>query len=484
MKRISLSLLSVMSGSICAAIFSSGVSAHGYVVDPPSRAYACNRGLNINCGAAQYEPQSVGETIKGFPARGPADGKLASGENQAFAQLDVQTSTRWHKTPVSGSVEFSWHYAAGHNTTGWEYYITRNDWNPNLPLSRASFDAAPFCSVQWNGTPPFDLPEGGTGPGKEKHRCQLPPDRQGYHVIYGIWTIDNTVNAFYKVMDVDIGASGPGEPGPEWAEVGQIQPQRTLEVGDRVKARAFVRGVEHEGFSTTIQVSTAQEGQPENWSYKLAQHINQIQSQVKAGQRDGEGNILPAHGSNTLYAKPSAGISSFELAYEFNPGDEAYLHIHGLAAEYPLNENMATLDFSVMSNKKLTVTASLFDSSHKQVGSVSHLVDQGTVPFTLAVQSTGGEHLLKLVGISENGRVVLQEERSVRLVEGQGGHDYVFPQGIELYREGVRVLQPKNGVVYKCKPFPAEGWCKIYSASSNNYEPGVGSHWQDAWDAL
>jgi chitin-binding protein len=440
--------------------------------------------LNINCGAAEYEPQSVGETFKGFPAQGPEDGKLASGGNLAFAPLDVQTSTRWHKTPVSSSIEFSWHYIAGHNTTGWEYYVTRHDWNPNLPLTRASFDPAPFCTVQWNGTPPFDLPQGDTGPGKEKHRCQLPPDRQGHHVIYGIWTVDNTANAFYKVMDVDIGATDPGEPGPGWEEVGQIQPQRQLETGDRVKARAFVRGVEHEGYSTTIQITSTEEGQPQNWSYKLAQQINQLQSQVKAGQRDQEGNITPVHGSNTLYAKPSAGISSFELAYELNPGDEAYLHIHGLAGEYPLNDNAAVLDFSVMSNKKLTVTASLFDGNHKQVGSVVHAVDKNTVPFTLEAQSTAGEHLLKLVGISENGRVVLQEERTVRLVDGQGGHDYVFPQGIELYREGVRVLQPKNGVVYQCKPFPAEGWCRIYSASSNNYEPGVGAQWQDAWDAL
>jgi chitin-binding protein len=49
------------------------------------------------------------------------------------------------------------------------------------------------------------------------------------------------------------------------------------------------------------------------------------------------------------------------------------------------------------------------------------------------------------------------------------------------YKQGTRVLQPKTGEVFECKPFPFEGWCKSYSGGANQYEPGVGSNWQDAW---
>ncbi|MBC2689905.1 lytic polysaccharide monooxygenase, partial [Pseudomonas kielensis] len=71
---------------MAAMLASPGVAAHGFLNDPPSRAFLCQKGLNKDCGGAQYEPQSVGETFKGFPAgvggaplQGPVDGKIASG---------------------------------------------------------------------------------------------------------------------------------------------------------------------------------------------------------------------------------------------------------------------------------------------------------------------------------------------------------------------------------------------------------------------
>ncbi|MNP71379.1 GlcNAc-binding protein A precursor [compost metagenome] len=77
---------------------------------------------------------------------------------------------------------------------------------------------------------------------------------------------------------------------------------------------------------------------------------------------------------------------------------------------------------------------------------------------------------------------MLQEERKVQLKTAGGeGYDFEFPQSLASYKAGTRVLQPKTGEVFECKPFPYEGWCKIYSESASQYEPGVGSNWQDAW---
>lgn len=44
------------------------------------------------------------------------------------------------------------------------------------------------------------------------HKVNVPTDRSGYHVILAVWDIDDTANAFYQVIDVNLknGDLGPG----------------------------------------------------------------------------------------------------------------------------------------------------------------------------------------------------------------------------------------------------------------------------------
>jgi hypothetical protein len=49
------------------------------------------------------------------------------------------------------------------------------------------------------------------------------------------------------------------------------------------------------------------------------------------------------------------------------------------------------------------------------------------------------------------------------------------PYQPKSYSGGDRVLNA--GALYECKPFPYSGWCGLGGA----YEPGVGTHWSDAW---
>ncbi|WP_136605763.1 lytic polysaccharide monooxygenase [Paenibacillus dokdonensis] len=171
-------------------------SAHGYVQSPGSRAYLCKTGVNSNCGSIVYEPQSL-EAPKGFPAAGPADGKIASA-NGAFPTMDEQTSTRWSKVNMSpGTNTFTWNLTARHSTTSWKYYITKQNWNPNAALTRDSFDLTPFCSVNYTGQPPATYSD----------TCTV-PSRTGYQVILAVWEIADTANAFYNVIDVDFGGGG------------------------------------------------------------------------------------------------------------------------------------------------------------------------------------------------------------------------------------------------------------------------------------
>ncbi len=98
---------------------------HGYIDKPPSRAVLCSpkgQNLNKNCGSIQYEPQSI-EGLKGFPKGGPADGQIASGGKDAFADLNVQSVDRWHKVAMeSGKNTFQWTLTAKHSIMAVFYY--------------------------------------------------------------------------------------------------------------------------------------------------------------------------------------------------------------------------------------------------------------------------------------------------------------------------------------------------------------------------
>ncbi|WP_054955483.1 lytic polysaccharide monooxygenase [Paenibacillus dakarensis] len=186
--------------AILMIILAQKASAHGYIDN--SRAALCKSGQNTDCGAVIYEPQSL-EAPKGFPAAGPADGKLASAGG-IFPKLDEQSATRWTKVNMSpGQNTFTWKISANHATTSWKYYITKANWNPNAPLSRDSFDLTPFCSVNYGGVKP---------PSTYSDTCNV-PQRTGYHVILAVWEIADTANAFYNVIDVNFSGNG-GTPIP------------------------------------------------------------------------------------------------------------------------------------------------------------------------------------------------------------------------------------------------------------------------------
>ncbi|MFJ3336722.1 lytic polysaccharide monooxygenase [Streptomyces sp. NPDC086766] len=174
-----------------------GASSHGYTDLPVSRQKLCANGTVPNCGDIQWEPQSV-EGPKGFPASGPADGRLCSGGNTRFAQLDsprTPSGGAWPVTRVTGgqSYTFRWQFTAMHATTDFRYYVTRQGWNQDHALTRADLITTPFLTVPYGGQrPPSTLSHSGT----------LPSGLSGHHVILAVWTIADTGNAFYSCSDV------------------------------------------------------------------------------------------------------------------------------------------------------------------------------------------------------------------------------------------------------------------------------------------
>ncbi|MFF0788066.1 lytic polysaccharide monooxygenase [Streptomyces spiralis] len=174
-----------------------GASSHGYTDLPTSRQKLCANGTVANCGDIQWEPQSV-EGPKGFPAAGPADGRICSGNNTRFAQLDsprTPSGGAWPTTRVTGgqSYTFRWQFTARHATTDFKYYVTRQGWNQDHALTRSDLNTTPFLTVPYGGKqPPSTLSHSGT----------LPTGLSGHHVILAVWTIADTGNAFYACSDV------------------------------------------------------------------------------------------------------------------------------------------------------------------------------------------------------------------------------------------------------------------------------------------
>ncbi|MFH8792401.1 lytic polysaccharide monooxygenase [Streptomyces sp. NPDC017941] len=195
-KKISAAMLGM--ATVGAFVLSTGgASSHGYTDLPASRQINCAKGVVQGCGSIQYEPQSV-EGPKGFPASGPADGKICSAGVAGFNALNgakAPNGGAWPTTKVSGGQNYSfrWQFTARHRTTNFAYYITKPGWNESQPITRASLEPQPFFNVPYGGQqPPATLSHSGTIPG----------GRSGHHVIVAVWNVHDTANAFYACSDV------------------------------------------------------------------------------------------------------------------------------------------------------------------------------------------------------------------------------------------------------------------------------------------
>ena len=194
-----------MSRTLCVLLCASQAYGHGHVLDPPSRAELCSNihtpasEKNTNCGQIMWEPFSI-EGPDGWPADGTIP---AGGAHSRFPELNEQTATRWGKVPMSGgATKFTWTFNANHVTKDYTYYMTRAGWNPNAPLTRATFEDAPFCVVDGGMKMP---------PMTTDHTCNV-PTLEGYHIILSVWDVGDTSNSFFNVIDVMFSGGGGGSP--------------------------------------------------------------------------------------------------------------------------------------------------------------------------------------------------------------------------------------------------------------------------------
>uniref|UniRef100_UPI0035C6A16B N-acetylglucosamine-binding protein GbpA n=1 Tax=Serratia quinivorans TaxID=137545 RepID=UPI0035C6A16B len=461
--------------AIAALTASGGAFAHGYIEKPESRAYLCQLGQNTNCGQAQYEPQSTGEGPDGFPAAGPRDGELASasgGTNWIGVRLNEQTADRWTKRKMqSGPNEFTWKFTAPHPIADFKYYITKENWNPNQPLTRDSLELTPFCVIPGG-------PAASTG--TTTHSCDV-PERSGYHVIYGAWDVSDTAATFYHMIDAEFEGDNEGVPSPWSNSIGGITPTLDLLPGSTVKSRVFDTNGERPDLSSEIVINSAAQGEKSVWAHALASKINQEQDNLRAGRKNASGDVVATYGNNTIYTKADSGLVRVEI--QVTPAEEGSVgnfSVKGLQDSYTLTDNAATLTFEVAVEGTLALEGKIFDADNNAKGHFTGALENASQGFNIALSDVAaGKYTLVITGTNDQGQSVQESfEFALRAESGGDDYEFVYPQGLGDYKAGTVVLQPKTDKTYECKPFPYSGWCNI---GSHHYVPGEGSNWQDAW---
>ncbi|MDR6352495.1 N-acetylglucosamine-binding protein GbpA [Pantoea sp. SORGH_AS_0659] len=451
-----------------------GALAHGYIISPPERAALClkanvNGETNANCAGAEYEPQSVGEGPDGFldaNDTGPQDGMIANGGSTRFTAMNEQSIDRWVKNKAeAGPVEFKWAYTAPHSTTDTKYYITKQDWDTNSPLTREAFESVPFCTIDGNGVVPPREPELVT------HNCELPA-RSGYQAVLAVWDVADTAASFHKVIDMEYEDTISSE----WKKrVGQIRPDSDLKAGSVVSARFFNKGGELTGKQIDMTIDSDEAGQKNKWAKAIAEKINGQENDLRAGQMNTKGEVNPVEGANTIYTKEGNEITSVIIDYQAYQ-EEHLLEVSGVQSMYKVDgSGVSTINYHFKAQKNTSVKTTIYNKDGTQVASdLRSYPNGGDEDVSLGLTAPIGTYKMVITATSDD----RSEPYSYDITLSDATYP-VYPEGRGSYTAGMLVINPDDNAVYECKPWPATGWCN--STSEQYYKPGTGLAWQDAW---
>ncbi|GAA3212715.1 lytic polysaccharide monooxygenase [Actinocorallia longicatena] len=204
----------VVAGTAGTVATGTGAQAHGTLSSPASRVYTCYQEnpespKSAACKAAVAEtgPQAFYSwnevslaDVAGRHRDVIPDGKLCSAGRDKFRALDLRRAD-WPATPAkAGAFQVNYHATAPHAGSDFEFYITRDGWNPTMPLNWGDLvhlttfsNVNPVTDNKWT----LDLPQ-----------------RSGRQLLYSIWQrVAGSGEAFYTCSDLDFGG-GTSTPTP------------------------------------------------------------------------------------------------------------------------------------------------------------------------------------------------------------------------------------------------------------------------------
>ncbi len=295
--------------------------AHGSMETPPSRVYgcflegpenpksaACKAAVAAGGTQALYDWNGVNQgNANGNHQAVVPDGQLCGAGKALFKGLNLARSD-WPSTAIapdaSGNFQFVYKASAPHATRYFDFYITKDGYNPEKPLAWSDLEPAPFCSITSvkleNGT--------------YRMNCPLPQGKTGKHVIYNVWQRSDSPEAFYACIDV----SFSGAVANPWQALGNLRAQQDLPAGATVTLRLFdAQGRDAQRHSLTLAQGN---NGAKQWPLALAQKVNQDSTLVNIGVLDAYGAVSPVASSqdNQVYVRQAGyrwhGISGERLS--------------------------------------------------------------------------------------------------------------------------------------------------------------------------
>jgi len=301
------------------------VSAHGTFTEPVSRIYkcflenpenpisdACKEAVAVGGKQALYDWNGVNQgNANDMHMDVIPDGELCGGGQELFKGLNLARDD-WFTNNISpdsnDNIQFVFRATAPHSTKYFDFYITKDVYNPTDPLKWSDLEATPFCSIN----------EVELNNGNYFMNCPFPSNKSGKHLIYNIWQRHDSPEAFYTCIDVNIVGDVIVFP---FKSIGQIRALQDLSIGDKVKFRLF-----DENFSDleTIILEIGQNQISANeWAFALANKINGESQVAKTGVLNNNGEIVPVKNSqeNVVYI-PTDLNYTFQIDIEMidNPG--------------------------------------------------------------------------------------------------------------------------------------------------------------------
>jgi chitin-binding protein len=206
-----------LAAGVLATISAAPAAAHGALMIPASRTYACYKdGLtpqgnivnkNPGCIAAAniggvsplYNWFSVLRSDGAGRRQGfIPDGQLCSGGNSTFRGYDLARADFPTTSLASGAtMQFNYSNWAAHPGR-FDLYVTRDSWSPTRPLAWSDLESTPFVSV----TNPPQNGSVGSAEGHYYWTGRLPSGKRGQHIIYSVWTRSDSTETFYGCSDV------------------------------------------------------------------------------------------------------------------------------------------------------------------------------------------------------------------------------------------------------------------------------------------
>ncbi|WP_434386859.1 lytic polysaccharide monooxygenase [Melittangium boletus] len=292
------------------SLMSAGTSfAHGSIEVPLSRVYGCYKeGPETPKSAACKAAIAAGGTQAFYDWNGVRqgdangnhralipDGKLCSANSEVHKGLDLARSD-WPSKRIApngqGRFDFVYHATAPHAARAFQFFITRQGYDPTKPLKWSDLESTPFCTV----------PSAPLINSRYTLNCPFPQGRTGKHVIYNIWQRSDSPEAFYACVDVELGAAKTLG-GLAWREVEPVLAREALPAGSTVTFRVFdAEG--HDVERHQVRLDGA-ESPAADWLGRLARRVNQDSRVMRVGTLDAEGEISPldtAQG-NSVYVR-------------------------------------------------------------------------------------------------------------------------------------------------------------------------------------